>query len=102
MNDRLFIAVIGIRKSGKSTTWNTLFGKTVRTGSKPHWLPLGNGLSTEVFLISGSFEERQLYAGDVLDDTDCRIVLCSVQHVERARSTWNYFFQKDSESMLNG
>jgi GTPase Era involved in 16S rRNA processing len=27
MNDRLFIAVVGSRNSGKSTTWNALFGR---------------------------------------------------------------------------
>jgi hypothetical protein len=94
MTDRLFVAVVGGRKSGKSTTWNALFGETVRTGSKPHRLTLGKGRSAEAFLVSGSFEERQLYAGDVLDNTDCRIVLCSVQYVKEATSTWDYVFSK--------
>ena len=94
MSDRLFVAVIGSRNSGKSTTWNTLFDRNVRTGSKPHRLNLGGGRSTEVFLVSGSFEERDLYAGEVLDDTDCRIVLCSVQYTEEANSTWEYVFSK--------
>lgn len=94
MNDRLFVAVIGSRNSGKSTTWNTLFNRTVKTGLKPHTLDLGPGRSTQVFLISGSFEERHLYAGDVLDNTDCRVVLCSVQYVEEARATWEYIFSK--------
>jgi len=35
-----------------------------------------------------------LYAGDVLDDTDCRIVLCSVQWFEEAKSTWGNIFSK--------
>ena len=94
MSDRLFVSVIGDRNSGKSTTWNSLFGKTVRTGQKPHSLDLGHGQSPEVFLVSGSFEERQQYAGDVLDNTDCHIVLCSVQYVEEAKTTWEYIFSK--------
>jgi ABC-type multidrug transport system ATPase subunit len=30
MADKLLIAVMGHRDSGKSTTWNTLFGRTVK------------------------------------------------------------------------
>jgi hypothetical protein len=95
MEDRLFVAVIGDGKSGKSKTWNTLFGKTVKTGKDSRPLELGEGLSTEVFLISGSNEERHQYAADVLKDVNCRIVLCSVQYIEGAfESTWNHIFQE--------
>jgi hypothetical protein len=92
--DRLFVAVIGSRNSGKSTTWNSLFGKEVRTGKEARKLLLDDeGRSTEVFLISGSNEERHRYAAEVLKDVDCRIVLCSVQYVEEAfDSTWNHIF----------
>jgi len=94
MADRLFVAVIGRRNSGKSTSWNTLFGREVRTGKEPRTLQLGDGRSTEVFLISGSNEEKQRYAQDVLDDVDCRIVLCSVQYGESSfTSTWKYIFE---------
>jgi hypothetical protein len=93
MADRLFVAVIGSRNSGKSTTWNALFGHTVRTGKEPRRLELGNGRSTEVFLISSSNEERHQYAADILRDVNCRIVLCSVQYVQEAfDSTWNHIF----------
>jgi hypothetical protein len=94
--DRLFIAVIGTRDAGKSTTWNTLFGHEVRTGKEPRKLRLNDdGLSTEVFLISGSNEERGRYAAEVLSDVDCRIVLCSVQYTDDAfESTWNHIFQE--------
>jgi hypothetical protein len=92
MADRLFVAVIGGRNAGKSTTWNHLFGHEVRTGKEPRRLWLDEeGHSTEVFLISGSNEERKKYAAEVLEDVDCRIVLCSVQYVEEAfDSTWNH------------
>ncbi len=93
--DRLFVAVVGRRKSGKSTTWNTLFGREVRTGKEPRTLHLGGGRSAEVFLISASNEERHRYAKDVLDDVSCRIVLCSVQYVaDSFENTWNYVFEE--------
>ena len=96
MGDRLFVAVIGSRNSGKSTTWNRLFGHEVRTGKEPRKLWLDDeGHATEVFLISGSNEERKKYAEAVLEDVDCRIILCSVQYVEEAfESTWDYIFSE--------
>ena len=49
----------------------------------------------EVFLISGSNEERDQYAGDVLENQDARIILCSMQYVERVSSTVNYVLAED-------
>jgi hypothetical protein len=93
MMDRLFVAVIGNRNSGKSKTWNTLFGREVRTGKEPRRLQLAEGQSTEVFLISGSNEEKHRYAADVLANVDCRIVLCSVQYIDEAfELTWRHVF----------
>jgi hypothetical protein len=93
MAERLFVAVVGSRNAGKSTTWHTLFGHRVKTGKEPRKLDLGKGQTTDVFLISGSNEERGLYADDVLKDVDCRIVLCSVQYIKAAfESTWNHVF----------
>ena len=34
---------------------------------------------TDVFVVSGSNEEKKRYAQKVLENVDCRIVLCSVQ-----------------------
>ena len=94
MADRLFVAVIGGRKAGKSTTWNSLFGHRVKSGPQPRTLPLNRSEQTQVFLISGSPEERRLYAKDVLENVDCRIVLCSVQYSEIASErTWSYVFE---------
>jgi hypothetical protein len=93
MSERLFIAVIGSRNSGKSTTWNELFGRTVHTGKEPRLLKVGDEQHVEVFLISGSNEERRQYAADILENVDCRIILCSVQYAEAAfQSTWEYIF----------
>ena len=92
--DRLFFGVLGNQDSGKSTTWNTLFGATVRTGQYARTLTLYGGECVDVFLVSGSFEERRLYAGDVLENQNCRIVLCSIQYVEDVRKTLDYVVEK--------
>lgn len=63
MSNRLFVAVLGNQHSGKSTTWNELFGKKVSTGNRPRILKLSRSECVEVFLISGSNEERGKYAG---------------------------------------
>jgi hypothetical protein len=119
MNDRLFVAVIGERNAGKSTTWNELFGRTVNTGKNARSLNayaantvdvrlisgsneekrrnLADVLANEldVFVISGSNEEKKRYAQEVLENVDCRIVLCSVQYVEEAfERTWDYIFSE--------
>ncbi|HWW63510.1 MAG TPA: hypothetical protein VNZ43_02000 [Sphingomonadaceae bacterium] len=93
MSERLFVAVLGHRDAGKSTTWNTLFGGTVRTGKHPRNLELFAGECCDVFLVSGSPEERDEYAGDILADTDCRIVLCSAQYIDAVRATFSYVIE---------
>jgi hypothetical protein len=92
MADRLFVGVLGNRKAGKSTTWNTLFDRTVRTGKEVHQLELLKGEYVDVFLISGSPEERGLYAENILKKEDCRIVLCSMQYVSSVQETLDYIF----------
>ena len=95
MNSRLLIGVLGNRNSGKSHTWNELFGSTVRTGKHRRQLALFPGKCVDVFLVSGSFEERRLYAGDVLSSQDCAIVLCSLQYTEEVRRSLDYFVNQD-------
>lgn len=90
MTDRLLIGALGNRHAGKSHTWNTLFGRTVRRGKTPHHLELRPGECVEAFLVSGSFEERGEYAGDILGNQDCRIVLCSMQYTKEVRQTLDY------------
>ena len=89
MNSRLLIGLLGNRDSGKSHTWNELFGKTVKRGGNSRQLQLLLGECVEVFLVSGSFEERGEYAGDILGSQDCRIVLCSLQYTDEVRETLN-------------
>ncbi len=90
MGDRLFIAILGHQKSGKSTTWDTLFGRTVKTGKNKRLLELKKGECVEVFLVSGSPQERDIYTKDILDDQDSRIVLCSIQYSRDALDTFDY------------
>jgi len=92
MADRLFVGVLGNPDAGKSRTWNTLFGRTVRTGDKTHKLKLRTGESVDVFLVSGSPEERRIYAGKILKNQTCRIVLCSMQYVPAVQDTLDYIF----------
>jgi hypothetical protein len=95
MKTRLFVGVLGHRNSGKSTTWNTLFGASVKTGKSPRKLTLYGNECAKVFLISGSPEERNLYAGDILAKQDCCIVLCSIQYIEAVRKTLDYVVEED-------
>ena len=95
MPNRLLVGVLGNRKAGKSHTWNTLFGRTVRRGIRPHRLTLRPGECVEVFLVSGSFEERREYAGRILRNQACRIVLCSMQYTHEVHRTLDYFITND-------
>ena len=95
MPNRLLVGVLGNPNSGKSHTWNTLFEQTVHTGSNPRHLKLRPNECVEVFLVSGSFEERGKYAGDVLKNQDSRIVLCSMQYTEEVSETLDYFVGND-------
>jgi len=87
---KLFVAVLGNRNSGKSSTWNALFGSVVRTGKYARHLALNGNKCCEVFLISGSPEEREMYAGDILVDQECRIVLCSIQYTTSVNKTLQF------------
>ncbi len=89
--DRLLVAVMGNRNAGKSHTWNTLFGRTVRTGKEQRSLEVAKATHVDVFLASGSPEERNLYVGDIVATSKARIVLCSVQYIPESRKTFDYF-----------
>ncbi|GHA10990.1 hypothetical protein GCM10008090_20930 [Arenicella chitinivorans] len=92
--EKLLVAILGNRNSGKSHTWNTLFGATVRTGKEERRLYFNNYEYVNVFLVSGSPEERQKYVGDLIADTDPRIVLCSTQYKDDVKTTYEYFLEK--------
>ena len=91
MADKLVVAVLGNEKSGKSFTWNKLFGKAVRTGKWERKLKLNNYEWTSVFLVSGSSEERGKYVGDIIGEEKPNIVLCSMQYSKDVRKTIDFF-----------
>jgi len=97
MSDRLLIAVLGNRDSGKSKTWNALFGSTVKTGKNIRSLYLNRAQAAEVFLVSGSPEERDIYVSEILPDPLPQIVLCSTQYREDVRETFDFFFREGYE-----
>jgi hypothetical protein len=44
----------------------------------------------EIYLVSGSFEERGEYAGDILTNQSAAIVLCSIQYTTEVSCTLEY------------
>lgn len=86
--DRLAAVVLGNRQSGKSTTWNTLFGQIVRTGKYQRDLWFNRCEKATVFLVSGSPEEREEYLGDLIAGEDPNILLSSLQY---RTDVWNSF-----------
>lgn len=87
---KLAVIVLGNRRAGKSTTWNRLFGRTVRTGGDLRQLELSDGRPLSVFLVSASPEERRKYVGDIVNE-DAQVVLCSLQYTQAARDSISYF-----------
>lgn len=93
MADRLLVAVLGNRNSGKSTTWYHLFNTTVKTGKHERALYLNRAQYVDVFLINGSVQERELDIEDVMPDEHPRIVLCSMQYRTDVVGTFDFFFK---------
>lgn len=88
---RIAIIVLGHRNSGKSRTWNDLFGRVVRTGKRPRKLAVSNELVVPVFLISGSPEERRRALTTIVPEDGVSVVLCSLQYKSDARDSIDYF-----------
>ncbi len=91
MLNRLVVGVLGNRDSGKTHTWATLFGRPVRTGREVRRLSLTPTEDVEVFLISGSPEERKEFVGDLVKSPAVRIVLCSMQYTNGVEDTIDFF-----------
>lgn len=89
--ENLAITVLGNRNSGKSTTWNSLFERKVRTGTEIRRLFLREREYVEVFLVSGSPEERETYVGKIIGEQKPRIVLCSMQYRADVTQTIQFF-----------
>jgi hypothetical protein len=95
MSENLVVAIIGNRNSGKSSTWNELFRRIVRTGIELRKLYLTNNEYVEVFLVSGSPEERKKDIEAIVPTYNPRIVLCSIQYQEHGFETIDYFTERD-------
>ncbi|MFZ3590347.1 hypothetical protein ACOI1C_14105 [Bacillus sp. DJP31] len=95
MKQKLLIAVMGHRNSGKSETWKKLFNdKNIRTAQKSERkLEVGpHGEYTNVFLINGSPQERTKSVEDIIQvNYHPEIVLCSIQFKQDALNTLKYF-----------
>lgn len=93
----LAVTTLGNRNSGKSRTWNTLFGATVKTGKLERKLYLNKAQFLNVFLVSGSPEERDEYVGELITVDKPSLILCSTQYITSVRSTYDYFFDNGYE-----
>jgi hypothetical protein len=95
MSEDLLIGVLGNQKSGKTETWNALFGRTVHIGKRLRPLWLTDTEYVDVFLVSGSSEERNKYVGDLITVKHPRIVLCSFQYREGVSESFSYFSERE-------
>lgn len=100
MAKRLLVATLGNRHSGKTTTWKELFGSTVKTGKHLRPLYLNKAQSVEVFLISGSPEERDVEVEALLPNPLPRIALCSTQYRIGVDATFDFFFANDYDVIV--
>jgi len=91
--EKLLVSVLGNRDSGKSHTWNTLFGAIVKTGKEERHLYFNDCEFVKVFLVSGSPEERKKNVGELITAEEPKIVLCSTQYREGVKSTFKYFIE---------
>ncbi len=80
MADKLVVAVLGNQKSGKSFTWNTLFGRVVRTSKYERRLWFNECDWVNVFLVSASAEEKGIDIDNIIPKETPKIVLCSMQY----------------------
>lgn len=100
MADYLLIAVVGHRDSGKSSTWYELFNRRVKTSNKERELYLSADEIVKVFLVNGSPQERKVNIADIIPEPQPRIVLCSIQYLEEAKKTFDYFFEREYEVVV--
>ncbi len=94
MDERLLIGILGKGKSGKSYTWDRLFGRLVKTGKNIRRLYFNESEYVEVFLLSRSPQKRHISVEFIIKDIKPRIVLCSMQYVSGVKKTFTYFVDK--------
>src|SRR5438067_1660107 len=93
---KLAVCVLGTRNAGKTETWKTLFRQNdIRTGSQLRKLQLTRGSCVDVFLISGSPQERPKTIETMLGTQLPDIILCSVQYHSNAPNTFRFLLDHD-------
>src|SRR5437660_10705806 len=97
----LVISVLGTRNAGKSETWKTLVGSRVRTGTHSRPLQLTPEVCVDVFLVSGSAEERHTDIETILRTQTPDIILCSVQYHQDARDTFQFFLNHNYDLIVH-
>ncbi len=90
MAEKLAAVVLGTSNSGKSETWNTLFQRRVRTGPNQRELYFNHYEYSQVFLVSGSPEERNTYIADIIANEDPNIILSSLQYIDDVTESFEY------------
>jgi hypothetical protein len=90
MASKLLIGVLGNFRAGKTTTWNKLFNREVRTGKHLRKLDLYNN-KIPVFLINGAPLERKIDLEYILPDEDPQIVLCSFLYHKNVKSNFGSY-----------
>lgn len=96
MHSKLLVGVLGNHRSGKTTTWATLFNREVRTGKHIRELTVFDK-EIPIFLINGSPLERRTDLQYILPDSDPQIVLCSFLYHKKVKDNFNYFIERGYE-----
>ena len=107
--NKLAIIILGKRNSGKSSTWYTLFDRTIRTGWKKLQIgttgvalyvknssheEMGSEINEDVFVKNGSFEEMGQEIEEYFDENNLpRILLCAVQYNEHGLRTIQWMLE---------
>ncbi|HOH99889.1 MAG TPA: hypothetical protein PLE85_05050 [Bacteroidales bacterium] len=91
--DRILIAILGGARSGKTYTWNHLFGHEVRTGRRLRRVYLDGLHYTEAFLVSRSPGKRKVQIEEILKGNMPNVVLCSLNYQKNVVKTLDYFIR---------
>lgn len=92
---KLLIGILGNASSGKTHTWNTLFGREVRTGKNLRRLYFNDTEYVNVFLLSRSPGKRRQNVGNIIGKERPDIVLSSLQYQHSLLDTLKFFRQND-------
>ncbi|KAF3889995.1 MULTISPECIES: hypothetical protein [Nostocales] len=112
MTDRLLVGVVGHSNAGKSSTWEDLFGATVKTShygnERRLYLSKNQKDWVNVFPINGSPGERGKDVKEILNPKSLinfenpRIVLCSMEYPNDAvGATIQYFIEHKYELFIH-